>query len=80
MEGVQVAKMFCKDLFYDSVTEIWKGTKTLYHVMYGDSDEEDLDFRECRKFLTISEPTPAINEPPGPGVVKKSVKTNDLRS
>ena len=43
----QVAKMFCKKLFYGSVNEIWKVTKKLYHVVYDDGDEADLDFREA---------------------------------
>ena len=49
----QVAKMFGKKLFYGSVTEIWKGTKKLYHVVYDDGDETDLDFRECRRAVLL---------------------------
>ena len=52
MEGSQVAKMFGKDLFYGSVTEVWKGKK-LYHVVYDDGDEEDLDLSECRRAILL---------------------------
>ncbi len=52
--GAQVAKMFNKDLFYGSVTEVWRnGMKKLYHVVYNDGDQEDLDLSECRRSVLL---------------------------
>ena len=52
--GSEVAKIFDTDLFYGSVTEVWrKGMKKLYHVVYNDGDQQDLDLNECRRAVLL---------------------------
>ena len=56
-QGDQVAKMFGGDLFRGRITAIDTheddDTRLLFHVVYEDGDEEDLELRECEEGVNL---------------------------